>query len=87
VGDWKLIWQTPLPSKIELYNIAQDPAEKQNLADSSPQKVAELQKRVEVLARESAKSLFLVDAFASVKGGAYGPPALPTEDAFYTQAD
>src|SRR5262249_40239775 len=28
VGDWKLIWRTPLPSALELYNIAQDPSEK-----------------------------------------------------------
>jgi arylsulfatase A-like enzyme len=87
VGDWKLIWRTPLPSKIELYNIPQDPWEKQNLADSSPQKVAELQKRIEQLAGESAKSLFLVDAFVAVKGGAHGPPALPTEDGFFTEGD
>ena len=26
-GDWKLIWRTPLPSALELYNIAQDPSE------------------------------------------------------------
>jgi arylsulfatase B len=87
VGDWKLIWRTPLPSSLELYNIPQDPSEKSDLAASNPQKVAELQKRIEELARESAKSLFLVDAFASVKHGAHGPPALPTEDAYFTQGD
>jgi arylsulfatase A-like enzyme len=86
-GDWKLIWRTPLPSSIELYNIAQDPYEKTNLANGNPQKVAELQKRVEQLARESAKSLFLVDAFATVQGAAHGPPPLPTEEAFFTQGD
>jgi arylsulfatase A-like enzyme len=86
-GDWKLIWRTPLPSAIELYNIKQDPSEKINLADSNPEKVAELQKRIEQLARESAKSLFLVDAFAVVKGAAHGPPPLPNEDAFFTQGD
>src|SRR5215831_10263323 len=31
-GDWKLIWRTPLPSSTELYNIADDPSEKNNLA-------------------------------------------------------
>ena len=31
-GDWKLIWRTPLPPAVELYNIAQDPSEKNNLA-------------------------------------------------------
>jgi hypothetical protein len=71
----------------QLYNIPQDPSETRNLADGNPQKVAELQMRIEELARENAKSLFLVDAFASVKHGAHGPPALPNEDAYFTQGD
>ncbi len=86
-GDWKLIWRTSLPSAIELYNIAQDPSETTNLADSHPLKVVELQRRIEQLARESAKSLFLVDAFATVKNTAHGPPSLPNEEAFFTQGD
>jgi hypothetical protein len=49
-GDWKLIWRTPLPSQIELFNIAQDPYEKTNLADQNPQMVAQLQKRIEEFA-------------------------------------
>ena len=72
---------------MELYNIAEDPYEKNNLADKNPQKVAELQKRIEELARESAKSLFLLDAFKAVKGAAHGAPALPTEDGYFTQGD
>jgi len=86
-GDWKLIWRTPLPSAKELYNIRQAPSEKTNLADSNSQKVAELQSRIEQLAKESAKSLFLVDAFAAVKESAHGPPSLPNEDAYFTQGD
>jgi arylsulfatase A-like enzyme len=86
-GDWKLVWRTPLPSSLELFNIAEDPSEKTNLADKNPQKVAELQKRIEELARESAKALFLVDAFAAIKGAAHGPPALPNEETYFTQGD
>jgi arylsulfatase A-like enzyme len=86
-GDWKLIWRTPLPSALELYNIAQDPSEKTNLADRNPLKVAELQKRIEQLAKESAKSLFLVDVFAAIKAGAHGAPSLPNEEAYFTQGD
>jgi arylsulfatase A-like enzyme len=86
-GDWKLIWRTPLPSALELYNIPQDPSEKTNLADKNPQKVADLQKRIEQLAKESAKSLFLLEAFEAVKGSAHGAPALPTDDAYFIQGD
>jgi arylsulfatase A-like enzyme len=86
-GDWKLVWRTPLPSSLELFNLAEDPSEKTNLADKNPQKVAELQKRIEELAKESAKSLFLLDAFAAVKGAAHGAPALPNEETYFTQGD
>jgi arylsulfatase A-like enzyme len=87
IGDWKLIWRTPLPSAIELYNIPEDPSEKANLADSNPAKVAELQKRVEQLAKESAKSLFLLDAFGAVKSTTHGAPSLPNEDAYFVRVD
>jgi arylsulfatase A-like enzyme len=86
-GDWKLIWRTPLPSALELYNIADDPSEKTNVADKNPEIVARLQKRIEGLARESAKPLFLVDAFSAVKGAAHGAPALPNDDAYFVQGD
>jgi arylsulfatase A-like enzyme len=86
-GDWKLIWRTPLPSALELYNIAEDPSETTNVADKHPDIVAELQKRIEQLARDSAKSLFLVDAFSAVKASAHGAPALPSEDTFFTDGD
>ena len=56
------------------------------MAESAPS-VALLQKRIEDLARESAKSLFLVDAFSAAWGGAHGAPSLPTEDAFFNQHD
>jgi hypothetical protein len=46
-----------------------------------------LQKRIVQLARESVKPLFLVDAFGAIKGASYGPPALPTEEVFFTQGD
>ena len=31
-GDWKLIWRTLLPSSVDLYNLAEDPYEKNNVA-------------------------------------------------------
>jgi arylsulfatase A-like enzyme len=58
-GDWKLVWLTPLPPAVELYNIADDPYEKKNLADRHPQKVAALQNRATELAAAMAKPLYL----------------------------
>jgi arylsulfatase A-like enzyme len=86
-GDWKLIWRTPLPSALELYNIAQDPSEHTNVADQHPQTLEELQQRIEALARESAKPLFLVEQFKALKSAPHGPPALPNEEGYFTQGD
>ena len=82
-GDWKLLWRTPLPSSIELYNIRQDPSEKNNLAGANPGNVAELQQRTEQLAKESAKSLWLEAQFKAIQPGLHAPPAMPNEDAYY----
>lgn len=81
-GEWKLIWRTPLPSALELYNIAEDPQEKNNLAAEHPEKVAELQKRVEELARESAKPMFLMETMKAMKSSPT-TPALPSEDGYF----
>jgi arylsulfatase A-like enzyme len=35
-GDWKLIWRTPLPSALELYNIAEDPPRRPILLTKTP---------------------------------------------------
>ena len=45
-GDWKLVWRTVLPSKVELFNVAQDPFEKNNVATENPEKVREFQLRI-----------------------------------------
>ncbi|MGH8701508.1 MAG: hypothetical protein ACREVR_10110, partial [Burkholderiales bacterium] len=75
-----LVWQATLPSKVELFNLAQDPAEKVNLADKNPQKVAELQQRIEVLAREAVPPLILTEALGAVKPLLFGSVALPDEE-------
>ncbi len=79
-GDWKLIWQATLPSKVELFNLAQDPSEKTNVAEANPQKVAELQRRIEALAREAAPPLLLKEALGTVKHVLFGSVALPEEE-------
>jgi arylsulfatase A-like enzyme len=79
-GEWKLIWRAPLPSALELYNIAQDPSEKNNLAAQNPAKVAELQKRANELAATMAKPMLLQTEFKALQQRLHLPPALPGEE-------
>src|SRR5215472_1073111 len=84
-GDWKLIWRTVLPSNVELYNIAEDPYEKNNLAGANPDKVAAMQQRLELLAKEGVKPLALTYmAQTAMKANI---PLLPTDEAFYSDDD
>jgi arylsulfatase A-like enzyme len=58
-GEWKLVWHTTLPSKVELFDLAQDPGETKDLAAQHPERVAALQRRLEELSKDAAKPLFL----------------------------
>lgn len=78
-GDWKLVWQATLPSRVELYDIARDPGEANNLAAANPQKVAELQQRLQVLARDATPPLILAEAWAAMKLVLSGSVAFPDE--------
>ena len=79
-GDWKLIWRAPLPSYPELYNIAQDPSEKNNLAAQDPEEVVVLQKRANELASQMVKPMLLVVEFDAMRKRLAMPPALPAEE-------
>ncbi|NUQ43927.1 MAG: arylsulfatase [Calditrichaceae bacterium] len=81
-GDWKLIWRTMLPSSVDLYNIVQDPSEKNNLAAANPEKVAAMQQRLNDLAKEASKPLFLVDQMKVVMKNMNGEPVLPIDEGF-----
>lgn len=76
-GDWKLIWRTPLPQKIELFDIAKDPNETNNLAAQNPEKVAALQARANVLAGEAVQPLWLTAEFAALRKRMALPPVFP----------
>jgi len=79
-GDWKLEWKATLPSRLELFNLAQAPSEKSNLAGRNPREVAELQQRIEALAQESVQPLFLVDTLGATKHVLFGSVATPDEE-------
>jgi len=78
--DWKLVWVATLPSRVELFNLASDPAEKTNVADKNPQKVAELQQRIEALSREAVPPLILNEALGAVRPALFGSVTLPSDE-------
>ena len=77
-GDWKLVWRTALPSKVELFNLAQDPGEKNDLSSKHPEKVTELQLLAEAQARGAVAPLLLQESLAVVKEVQMSTVALPT---------
>lgn len=79
-GDWKLIWRSMLPSSVDLYHLPDDPSEQKNLAAAHPDKVAAMQARLNELAAQSAKPLFLADQFKVVQKNMAGEPVLPIEE-------
>jgi arylsulfatase A-like enzyme len=79
-GDWKLVWRALLPSRVELYDLANDPFEQNDVAAQHPDRVAALQNRVDALAKEAAKPLFLEDQFKVIVKNLHGEPILPTDD-------
>lgn len=78
-GDWKLIWRTPLPQAVELFDLGKDPAEKNDLAEQHPEQVAKLKERAAELAAKMTKPLMLQTEFQAVLERLASPPALPDE--------
>jgi arylsulfatase A-like enzyme len=86
-GDWKLIWRAPLPSTAELYNLVDDPSEKNDLAASNPDKVLAIKKRANELAGQMVKPLFLETEFNAIRQRLALPPALPKEEMMFDEED
>jgi arylsulfatase A-like enzyme len=80
-GDWKLMWQAMLPSRVELFNLATDPSETTNVADQNREKVAELQKRVDELSRESVPPLIMKEVLSVSLKVLMGSTSLPEGEA------
>jgi len=77
-GDWKLIWRTLIPTSADLYNLAEDPYEKNNVATAHPDRVTAMQERLNALGRESAKPLALM--YIGSVGLAHGKPRMGSEN-------
>jgi arylsulfatase A-like enzyme len=69
VGEWKLIARATLPSKMELFNIANDPEEASNQADSYPDRVKELFDKLNGYAYDMAPARYFLEELAKSKGG------------------
>jgi arylsulfatase A-like enzyme len=76
-GDWKLVWISLIPGKMELFNLASDPSEKNDLSKQNPARVDELRGRATALAREMAQPLLLAEMIRATFGA---PPSTPNED-------
>lgn len=61
-GDWKLVWKAALPPAIELFNLAEDPGEARDLTSHFPEKVAEMQARIVLLATEMVPPQLIMEA-------------------------
>ena len=77
-GDWKLIWRPLIPSSVDLFNLAEDPYEQNNLAAAHPEKVDAMKERIEALGREAAKPYALM--YILQKGLAHGKPLISSGD-------
>ncbi|MCU0751472.1 MAG: arylsulfatase [Akkermansiaceae bacterium] len=77
-GDWKCIWRSLIPASVELYNLVEDPYEKNNLAAAHPDKVTAMEDRMNALGREAAKPLALI--YVAKVGLAHGKPLIGSED-------
>ena len=77
-GDWKLIWRALIPASVDLYNLAEDPYEKNNLAAAHPDKVTAMQERITALGKESAKPLTLIHVAGLATK--HSPPLMASED-------
>ena len=85
VGDWKLVWRAVLPSRVELFNLARDPYEKNDVAAENPAQVAALQRRVEALSREAVPPLLVAEAFGAVRHVLMSSVVLPGEESALDQ--
>jgi len=82
-GNWKLVEIALLPGKVELFDLAQDPGEKNNVADANPEVVKDLQARLLGYAKEQKPSEWIKaqPAFLGAQGRTVLDPDFDIDDA------
>jgi len=83
-ANWKLYWKASLPQRIELFDLSRDVSEANNLSDQVPEKVTELQGRIDELAKEMVPPLLLMEA---VKLTFYSPLVTPDSSVLFNAGD
>ena len=81
-GDWKLVKVALLPGKTELFNLAEDPGEKTNVADQHPDIVQDLEARLLVYAKQQKPSEWIKaqPAFVGEQGKTILDPDFDIDD-------
>lgn len=81
-GDWKLVKIALLPGKTELYDLANDPGEKSNVADKHPEIVVDLEARLIAYAKQKKKSEWIMaqPAFLGAQGKTIFDPDFDIDD-------
>ncbi len=86
-GQWKLIKVAALPGKTELYDVVQDPSEKENVAEKNPEVVKDLEARLLGYAKQKKMSEWLksqVD-FLGFQGETFLDPGYSTDGGLPTE--
>jgi arylsulfatase A-like enzyme len=81
-GNWKLVQIALLPGKVELFDLAQDPGETNNVADANPEVVKDLQARLFRYAQEQKPSEWIKaqPAFLGAQGKTVLDPDFDIDD-------
>jgi arylsulfatase A-like enzyme len=81
-GNWKLVKIALFPGKTELFDLAKDPGEKNNVADQFPEVVNDLQTRLLAYAKEMKPSEWIKaqPAFLGAQGKTLFDPDFDIDD-------
>jgi arylsulfatase A-like enzyme len=68
VGEWKLVVYAALPTRVELFDVANDPEEADNVAATYPERVSEMMKKLTGYAYDMMPSKYL-EELSAAEGG------------------